>query len=215
MVVGARWPRNRGLSPADWQHFHGSSVSRFPSAGCTGSVARFSQRTLGAAAALAALTTVSLCAGSAQAYVVTVNSIQYDVTTFTGSYSGDPARFSSTYMPWHTGDSNNTALVSAFAAAVGNNLGTGLNGSDGLYFAYYQIGTGANDSVGICINGGSCPTARGNSSSYVYAQVLPAAAPVPAPLPLFGAGAAFGFSRQLRKRIQVARKPLATSQPRA
>ena len=69
--------------------------------------------------------------------------------------------------------------------------------------------------MGICINSGQCPGARSNSSSYVYAQVLPAAAPVPAPLPLFGAGAAFGFSRQLRKRIQVARKPLATSQPRA
>jgi len=37
---------------------------------------------LGAAAALAA---ISLSPGSAQAFVVTVNSVQYDVTTFTGT----------------------------------------------------------------------------------------------------------------------------------
>ena len=38
---------------------------------------------LGAAAALAA---ISLSPGSAQAYVVRVGGVQYDVTTFTGSY---------------------------------------------------------------------------------------------------------------------------------
>ncbi len=185
-----------------------------PAARRTGSGGSLPQRAHGAAVALAALAAVSLGSGSAQAYVVAVNSLQYDVTTFTGSYSGDTARFSSTYMPWYTGNGNDKALATAFAAAVGNNLGTGLNGGQGLYFAYYSTGSRPFDSVGICINGGGCPTARSNSSSYVYAQVLPAA-PVPAPLPLFGAGAAFGFSRQLRKRIKESRNLLALTKPLA
>jgi hypothetical protein len=38
---------------------------------------------------------------------------------------------------------------------------------------------------------------------------------VPGPLPLFGAAAAFGFSRKLRKRIKLAPGALASSQPLA
>jgi hypothetical protein len=45
---------------------------------------------LGAAAALAA---ISLSPGSAQAFVVTVGGLQYDVTTFTGSYDANTSNF--------------------------------------------------------------------------------------------------------------------------
>lgn len=42
-----------------------------------------------------------------------------------------------------------------------------------------------------------------------------APAPVPGPLPLFGAAAAFGFSRKLRKRIQESRLTDGSCQPLA
>lgn len=45
---------------------------------------------LGAAAALAA---ISLSPGSAQALVVTVGGVQYDVTTFTGTYNANASKF--------------------------------------------------------------------------------------------------------------------------
>ncbi|MCX5960593.1 MAG: hypothetical protein NT053_12430 [Cyanobacteria bacterium] len=37
----------------------------------------------------------------------------------------------------------------------------------------------------------------------------------PGPLPLFGAAAAFGFSRKLRKRIKLAPAALGSSRPQA
>ena len=53
----------------------------YPRARNTSRVGQRLQVALGAAAALAA---ISLSPGSAQAYVVTVGGVQYDVTTFTG-----------------------------------------------------------------------------------------------------------------------------------
>jgi hypothetical protein len=89
---------------------------------------------LGAAAALAA---ISLSPGSAQAYVVTVGGVQYDVTTFTGSYNNNTSKFAtpanSGVMPWW----GNQATATAFATAVGTNLGTpNFSGQEGPYFAY-------------------------------------------------------------------------------
>ena len=59
------------------------------------------QLALGAAVALAA---ISLSPGSAQAFVVTVNSVQYDVTTFTGTYEDNTSQFETAanngVMPW-------------------------------------------------------------------------------------------------------------------
>jgi|GEM_PF-1561336 len=43
----------------------------------------------------------------------------------------------------------------------------------------------------------------------------PQAASAPGPLPILGAGAAFGFSRQLRKRIKLAPAAMGSSLPRA
>ncbi|MEY4807973.1 MAG: hypothetical protein RLZZ206_2362 [Cyanobacteriota bacterium] len=48
---------------------------------------------------------------------------------------------------------------------------------------------------------------------YALATALPA--PAPGPLPLFGAAAAFGFSRKLRKRIQGSRQPMGSALPQA
>jgi hypothetical protein len=43
--------------------------------------------------AAAALVAISLSPGSAQAYVATANSVQCDVTTFTGSYLSNTSKF--------------------------------------------------------------------------------------------------------------------------
>ena len=185
---------------------------------------------LGAAVALAAF---SLSTGSAHAACesgsvantlcrVTVGGLQYDVTTFTGSYDNNTSKFATAanggVMPWWTGGSDATAI--AFATAVGTGLG-GPNSfgppGGGPFFAYrlnggpqfsFRSGSGTIQSTGPLLS----------SSSAVWAQATlysSPAASVPGPLPLFGAAAAFGFSRKLRKRIQVARKPLATTQLQA
>ena len=55
--------------------------------------------TLGVALAMGVLT-----AGQAQAFVVTVNSLQYDVTTFNGTYNANTSQFATAanggVMPW-------------------------------------------------------------------------------------------------------------------
>ena len=55
----------------------------------------------------------------------------------------------------------------------------------------------------------------GNDQVLYYAEATPLAAPAPGPLPLFGAAAAFGFSRKLRKRIKQAPGALGSALPRA
>jgi hypothetical protein len=56
----------------------------------------------------------------------------------------------------------------------------------------------------------------GDTVIYARATLYTApAAPAPGPLPLFGAAAAFGFSRKLRKRIQESSQPLGAGRPRA
>jgi hypothetical protein len=167
---------------------------------------------LGAAAALAA---ISLSPGSAQAYLVTVGGTQYDVTTFTGSYNNNDSKFNSTTMPWF----GSSTLANQFAAEIGAGMGY-LNGGNGPFFAWQQSGI---VSVWYTYQGGGGPSYGQYSGSipvdetYVWAQVSAPApsASAPAPLPLLGAGAAFGYSRQLRKRIKSAPGALASSLPLA
>jgi hypothetical protein len=170
------------------------------------------QVALGAAAALAA---ISLSPGSAQAYVVTVNGVQYDVTTFTGSYDANTSKFALPpapgVMPWWGSGS----LAQQFATAVGNGLGT-PNGQEGPLFGFVRQGPG-NAFISYYSNHssfGTIVTFTGISDSATWAQVAPAA-PAPGPLPLLGAGATFGFSRQLRKRIKLAPAALGSALPQA
>ena len=171
---------------------------------------------LGAAVALAA---ISLSPGSAQAFVVNVGGMQYDVTTFTGTYDANTSKFATAanngVMPWW-GDSS---LAAAFALQVGASLGLpNLSGTGGPFFgwltdpdrslSYYRWvgGTVANRTI----------LKSANQRTWAQATLYtPPAAPVPAPLPLFGAAAAFGFSRKLRKRIKLAPGPLGSALPRA
>jgi hypothetical protein len=174
------------------------------------------QVALGAAAALAA---ISLSPGSAQALVVTVGGTQYDVTTFTGSYNSDTNKFETAanggVMPWWGSDS----LAEAFASHVGIAMGLpNYSNTHGPLFAWrFRL----QDAIDNCyyISGTTGCGIANSSNTHVYAQATPYAAPstppVPGPLPLFGAAAAFGFSRKLRKRIKLAPAALGSSRPQA
>jgi hypothetical protein len=164
---------------------------------------------LGAAAALAA---ISLSPGSAQAYVVTVGGVQYDVTTFTGTYNANTSKFAtpanSGVMPWW----GSSSLASQFATAVGSSFGFPNPSGRGPYFAYEAFSTAVrawqyNQSGQVAFAG----TAQSLERSWAQATSVP----VPGPLPLLGAGAAFGFSRKLRKPIKLEPNALGSAMPLA
>jgi hypothetical protein len=167
----------------------------------------------------AALLTISatvalplLAVAPASAVTVTVGSIDYDVTVFMGTYSGNASLFqkpSAGKMPWWwLGNSADPAagdLAAEFASQVFNSLGEGPTAGNGPVFAY---ALSTSDVLGITqnfLNPGLLKdeTIAPNASvKYAIATPLrPAPSPVPAPMPIFGAAAAFGWSRQLRKRI--------------
>jgi hypothetical protein len=65
----------------------------------------------------------ALTAGQAQAVVVNVNGLDYDVTTFTGTYNDNPSKFATPanggVMPWW----GNSSLAYGLALALGSSLG--------------------------------------------------------------------------------------------
>ncbi|MFZ9753040.1 MAG: hypothetical protein ACO3B3_05745 [Cyanobium sp.] len=154
---------------------------------------------------------------------MTVEGVQYDVTTFTGSYTANTSKFETAanngVMPWW----GNFPLAMQFATAVGTNLGASnsyIGNTSGPAFSYQTVAAGYTFGAAWCA--ASCMSGVGidNSNwvfgdSVIYAQATLYTAPAPGPLPLFGAAAAFGFSRQLRKRIKPAPAALGSSQPLA
>jgi hypothetical protein len=177
---------------------------------------RLGQRFQVALGAAAALATISLSPGSAQAYVVTVGGVQYDVTTFTGTYNDNISKFATPanggVMPWWTGAAvGEGILANAFATQVG--LGLGLpNSGTGPAFGYRDFGGIQNFRVNS--SNTTFNQAVGHGQTFTYAQAT-LYTPVPGPLPLFGAAAAFGFSRKLRKRIKLAPNALGSALPLA
>jgi len=105
---------------------------------------------------------------------------------FDGSYTGvagfillGPTLFAT---PAASGDPiNSTALLNVPMSALGLTFTSGL-------IAQYKINS-TNDTINI----------------YADSPPIPPPASVPAPLPLFGAAAAFGWSRRLRRRISLKR----------
>jgi hypothetical protein len=166
--------------------------------------------TLGVALAMGVLT-----AGQAKAFVVTVNSLQYDVTTFFGTYNANTSQFATAanggVMPWW----GSSSLASQFATQVGSNLGTGNEGAGPLFG--YQISTNNSSQVttNVLVPSSVIITVDvSKAQSYYWAKaslVAQPAAPVPGPLPALGAAAAFGFSRQLRKRIKRSTNAVSSS----
>ena len=141
---------------------------------------------------------IGLTAGKAHALVVNVNGQNYDVTTFTGTYNDNISKFATAanggVMPWW----NDSSTADSFTSAVNTGLG-----EPGPYFGYY-LPNGSNFISYFNWDGGLTSTSILKSSTQTWAQATPAAPPAsaPSPLPIFGAAAAFGASRQLRKRIK-------------
>jgi hypothetical protein len=150
---------------------------------------------------------IGLTAGEANALVVNVGGQNYDVTIFTGTYNGNTSKFETAAnggaMPWW---GNQQAAVD-FAAAVNIGLGMPNPGTRGGYLAdaidsnllflsttfYFPLFSGTITSSEYA----------GSPASYIFAvAALVAPSSAPSPLPIFGAAAAFGASRQLRKRIK-------------
>lgn len=179
--------------------------------------------------AVGALAAGVLSARSAQAVVVNVGGQDWDVTTFSGSYNTDTAKFNTANnggeMPWW----NNQSLAFDFASAVDmvNPLSwIPSNYPYSPYFAWqwtdqaefgYPSGCGYYDlGQPLVLTCFVDAFASGYSNygvvrfpynldsqirTYAKATLFQSAA-VPAHLPLLGVGAAFGFSRKLRNRIK-------------
>ena len=170
--------------------------------------------TLGVALAMGVLT-----AGQAQAFVVTVNSLKYDVTTFNGTYNANTSQFATAanggVMPWW----GNSSLATQFATQVGSNLGLPNQvgpSNFGPYFGYKIVSTTVVEAPSFLTGAGVVPSSVSGLTTTVTwakASLVAQPAPVPGPLPALGAAAAFGFSRQLRKRIKINKGSSATYTP--
>jgi hypothetical protein len=150
-----------------------------------------------------------LSVAPAYALTVTVDSIAYDVDVFIGKYLGNESLFQAPpagKAPWW-GDE---ILASTLAQIVYDHLGQGPTTNYGPVFAYDLSG---GDILGIAQNL-TDPLSQvyeiiSNNSTVKYAIATPLASvpsSVPAPLPFLGATAAFGWSRQLRKRINGSKR---------
>jgi hypothetical protein len=157
-------------------------------------------------AAVASSVVLCVTSNPAQALTVqtTVDGTTYNVTTFTGTYNGNVAKFNTLgnngLMPWWGSDS----LATQFATQIGSSLGLPYLSSTGPAFAYVLT---SNVSSRIYFPGsgivGLSAELDGNQTYVIATLATPPAASVPGPLPLFGAAAAFGMSRRLRRRIQL------------
>jgi hypothetical protein len=153
-----------------------------------------------------------LGAGQAQAVVVNVNGQHWNVTTFTGTYNDNISKFQTSanggVMPWWGSD----VVAAQFATAVGNQLGfpPGQTFGNGPYFGASVINATALRISAWKPTGGVASGPEPRSIAYTWAQAEPPA-PAPGPLPVFGAAAAFGFSRKLRKRINPGTNPASST----
>jgi hypothetical protein len=146
----------------------------------------------------------------------TVGGVQYDVATCTGTYNANISKFETAanrgVMPWW-GDST---MAQAFAVQAGSSHGALNSNLFGEFLGYQKTGniisTYRWDVLASDVGTGSVAAQFSRAWAQATLYTPPAA---PGPLPLFGAAAGFGFSRKLRKRIQVARKPQVSNLPLA
>jgi len=164
-----------------------------------------------------------LSAGNAQAFAVTWNGTNYDVTTFTGSRTSNAAIFNTSAnggsMPWWGSQSNANSFIQATASSEADlytNLGVSPTGNV-IMFGYGNAMLSGFTSA-KSYNESSSPsflmvadssTTGGPGPSTIYWAQATEVTPVPGPLPLLGIGAALGFSRKLKKRI--ANRKLSTT----
>ena len=153
-----------------------------------------------AAAVLTGTAASLLVSAPAQAAVVNVGGVLYDVTVVETSYTASTSSFQLPplgQMPWW----GSQPTADNFAGQVFSALGEGSTAGYGPLFAYAYNASIA-EVVGslqdLSATGSFIDGTPAASATVKYAI---ATAPVPGPLPLFGAAAAFGWSRQLRRRV--------------
>jgi len=156
-----------------------------------------------------------LSAGQAQAVVVNVNGQNWNVTTFEGSYNANVSKFNTAAnggsMPWW----GSAELAEEFTVAVNTQLGADLNGqNNGPFFAQRLASL---ETQMLAWRWNNNPAVDGPDQTQYSLSVArwwataDLAAPVPGPLPALGLGAAFGFSRKLRKRIKSKTNPVSST----
>jgi hypothetical protein len=138
---------------------------------------------------------------------VTVGGTQYNITYFQGDYNSNIAKFETPanngLMPWWGSE----AMATLFSDALGLQLGTPNPPPPFSYsplFAYIAINDSGKLKIDAIANAGSSSFNAGDSGdeSLAYA-ILATPTAVPGPAPIFGAAAAFGMSRRLRRRIKL------------
>jgi len=103
------------------------------------------------------------------------------------------------------GGANGNGSIFAFDSATGSiTLQDSFNGTNGTNPTAALTAAGNGIYYGTTLGGGANGNG-GNGSIFAFDSGVPDSNPVPGPLPLMGAGAAFGWSRRLRRRIQVVR----------
>ena len=162
-------------------------------------------------------------AGKAQAFVVNVGGQDYDVTTFTGTYTANKSKFAKPAnggdMPWW----GNADLAYSFALSVDHSLSiiNNVGRLVGPFFADKIRAANLGDTPGpqfyvkvdYDIVYGHFSN-QFNETEATWAQAVSyraSASSVPGPLPAFGAAVAFNFSRQLRRRIKRSTNAVSSS----
>lgn len=160
------------------------------------SIFRRSLRPVCGAMAAGAAVSLSLSAGSAEAYVVTVNGQQYNITTTQTTYTDGQALLQS--QPWWGA----SGAAYDFAVAVGKNLGVpNFGGGAGPIFIHSAPPATLNVAYqpALGINQNTAQFGTLSATDYPFYAV---ATPVPAPLTILGAGAALASVRRLRAMSQ-------------
>jgi hypothetical protein len=147
---------------------------------------------------------------------ISVDDVTYKVSPFLGSYEANSAKFNSPdlggVMPWWEDE----ALASkVFVAVAADPASAAWMTGNGLPFVAYSKETGI-DRYGVQstqvigfrstrVSGASLRLTAAESGVFPWLEASPQgrATAVPGPVPLFGAGAAFGLSRRLRRRITI------------
>jgi hypothetical protein len=172
--------------------------------------------------AVLAIGSTGLTASAARAVVVTIGGQQWDVTTFTGSYNDNISKFETPtnggVMPWWGQVTEAALWADALGWSLGDlntglwdlpqNLraGPGLAWSIGLHpvsadeivYSQYVYSQPASSFPAYQVS----PANMGDLRSRAAITWVQATQPVPGPLPIFGAAAALGASRQLRRRVK-------------
>jgi hypothetical protein len=157
---------------------------------------------LSAIAVLTGTAASLLFSAPAQAVGVNFGGVLYDVTVVETSYTGSVDLFQLPplgKMPWWGSQAN----ADLFAGEVFDALGEGY----GPLFAYDydpSIAEVIGSLQDLSAPGSFIAGTPAASATVKYAIAnANATTPVPGPLPLFGAAAAFGCSRQLRRRLRI------------